>query len=97
VPEARWRIAGVRPWYSSPLGPALPTVAAPPPPPEPVGGAGAAPAEADEAEGPYATKELLPCGCPLSAFINPKNGRTASMTLHGMMDCKRLDWPKKPP
>jgi serine/threonine protein phosphatase PrpC len=114
VPDltARWRIAGVRPWYHSPLGPALP-VAAPAPPPEPepalpavavaapppVGGAGA-PAE-DEDEGPYATKEIRPCGCPMSLFINPKNGRTVSETLHGMMvrsgECKRLDWPKKPP
>jgi serine/threonine protein phosphatase PrpC len=133
VPEQLWRIAGVRPWYHSPLGPALP-VAAPAPPPEPepalpavavaapppVGGAGApAEAEADD-EGPYATKEIRPCGCPMSLFINPnppaalevmnplvsgregpKNGRTASETLHGMMvrsgECKRLDWPKKPP
>lgn len=116
VPDltARWRIAGVRPWYHSPFGPELPVVAvaAPPPPPpavaappplEPVGGAGAAPAEAEaeaEAEGPFATKEIRPCGCPQSLFINPKNGRTASETLHGMMvrsgQCKRLDWPKKP-
>ena len=94
---ARWRIAGAQPWYHSPFGPALPealpAVAAPPP----VGGAGAD-AEADD--GPFATKEIRPCGCPQSLFINPKNGRTASETLHGMLvsygQCKRLDWPKKP-
>ena len=99
--NARWRIVGARPWYHSIHGPALPeplaaVAVAAPPPLEPAGGAGAA-----DDEGPYATKEIRPCGCPMSLFINPKNGRTVSETLHGMMvrsgECKRLDWPKKPP
>ncbi len=42
---------------------------------------------------------FLPCGCPLSLFEDPISGRSASMTLHGMMvtygGCQMLDMPEQ--